>query len=50
MKLKPLRTALAVRPFNHEGKVIGVNFAMVREFGGANFAIPLAYGKSLLKP
>jgi DNA-binding response OmpR family regulator/S1-C subfamily serine protease len=36
--------------FNNEGKVIGINFAMVREFGGSNFAIPVAYGQSLLKP
>ena len=36
--------------FNKEGKVIGINFAMVREFGGSNFAIPVGYGKSLLKP
>jgi S1-C subfamily serine protease/CheY-like chemotaxis protein len=36
--------------FNSEGKVIGINFAMVRDFGGANFAIPIAYGKSLLRP
>ena len=36
--------------FNNEGKVIGINFAMVREFGGSNFAIPAAYGKSLLNP
>jgi len=36
--------------FNNDGKVIGINFAMVREFGGSNFAIPVAYGKSLLKP
>jgi serine protease Do len=36
--------------FNNEGKVIGINFAMVREFGGSNFAIPVEYGKSLLKP
>jgi len=36
--------------FNNEGKVIGINFAMVREFGGSNFAIPVRYGKSLLKP
>jgi DNA-binding response OmpR family regulator len=36
--------------FNNEGKVIGVNFAMVREFGGSNFAIPVGYGRSLLKP
>lgn len=35
---------------NDEGKVIGINFAMVREFGGSNFAIPVGYGKSLLKP
>ena len=36
--------------FNDEGKVIGINFAMVREFGGSNFAIPVGYGKSLLRP
>lgn len=36
--------------FNNEGKVIGINFAVVREFGGSNFAIPVSYGKSLLKP
>ena len=35
--------------FNNEGKVIGINFAMVREFGGSNFAIPVGYGRSLLK-
>jgi len=36
--------------FNNEGKVIGINFAMVREFGGSNFAIPVGYGNTLLKP
>jgi serine protease Do len=36
--------------FNSEGKVIGINFAIVRDFGGSNFAIPIAYGESLLKP
>jgi S1-C subfamily serine protease len=36
--------------FNTDGKVIGINFAMVREFGGSNFAIPVGYGKFLLKP
>ena len=36
--------------FNSEGKVIGINFAMVRDFGGSNFAIPITYGESLLKP
>lgn len=36
--------------FNSEGKVIGISFAMVRDFGGSNFAIPIVYGESLLKP
>jgi DNA-binding response OmpR family regulator/S1-C subfamily serine protease len=36
--------------FNNEGKVIGINFAVVREFGGSNFAIPVGFGKPLLKP
>jgi DNA-binding response OmpR family regulator len=36
--------------FNNDGRVIGINFAMVREFGGSNFAIPVAYGQSLLRP
>ena len=36
--------------FNSEGRVIGINFAMVRDFGGSNFAIPIAFGRSLLKP
>ena len=36
--------------FNNEGKVIGINFAMVREFGGSNFAIPVGYGRALLRP
>jgi hypothetical protein len=34
--------------FDDEGKVIGINFAMAREFGGSNFAIPVGYGTSLL--
>jgi serine protease Do len=36
--------------FNADGKVIGINFAMVRDFGGSNFAIPISYAKSLLQP
>jgi DNA-binding response OmpR family regulator len=36
--------------FNNEGKAIGVNFAALRAFGGSNFAIPVRYGKALLKP
>jgi S1-C subfamily serine protease/CheY-like chemotaxis protein len=36
--------------FNDRGEVIGINFAMVRDFGGSNFAIPIRFGESLLKP
>ena len=36
--------------FNDQGQVIGINFAMVRNFGGSNFAIPARFGESLLKP
>jgi S1-C subfamily serine protease/CheY-like chemotaxis protein len=36
--------------FNNEGKVIGINFAILRQFGGSNLAIPVGFGKSLLKP
>jgi len=36
--------------FNDQGQVIGINFAMVRDFGGSNFAIPVRFAKSLLKP
>ena len=35
--------------FNNEGRVIGINFAALRAFGGSNFAIPVRYGKALLK-
>jgi DNA-binding response OmpR family regulator len=34
--------------FNAEGKVIAVNVAMLRDFGGSNFAIPVRYAKPLL--
>ena len=36
--------------FNDQGEVIGINFAMVRDFGGSNFAIPVRFGEALLKP
>ena len=36
--------------FNDQGEVIGINFAMVRDFGGSNFAIPVRFGESLLNP
>ncbi|HWC18774.1 MAG TPA: trypsin-like peptidase domain-containing protein, partial [Terriglobales bacterium] len=34
--------------FNAGGKVIAVNVAMLRDFGGSNFAIPVRYAKPLL--
>jgi S1-C subfamily serine protease len=35
--------------FNVQGKVIAVNFAVVRGFGGSNFGIPVRYAAQLLK-
>ena len=35
--------------FNAAGKVIAVNVAMLRDFGGSNFAIPVRYAKPLLR-
>ena len=35
--------------FNDQGKVIGINFAILRQFGGSNFAIPIDFGRSLLQ-
>ena len=35
--------------FNSQGEVIGINFAMVRDFGGSNFAIPVRFAQALLK-
>lgn len=34
--------------FNDQGRVIGINFAILRHFGGSNFAIPVEFGKTLL--
>jgi serine protease Do len=34
--------------FNAAGKVIAVNVAMLRDFGGSNFAIPVRFAKPLL--
>ena len=36
--------------FNDQGQVIGINFAILRDFGGSNFAVPVRYGRTLLKP
>lgn len=35
--------------FNAQGKVIGVNYAVVRGFGGSNFGIPIRYAEPLLR-
>ena len=35
--------------FNRNGKVIGVNFAILNGFGGSNLAVPAKYAKELLK-
>lgn len=35
--------------FNRNGKVVGVNFAILRDFGGSNLAVPAKYAKELLK-
>jgi S1-C subfamily serine protease len=35
--------------FNRSGKVIGVNFAILKGFGGSNLAVPVRYATELLK-
>lgn len=35
--------------FNKDGKVIGINFAVFRGFGGSNLAVPARYAAELLK-
>jgi DNA-binding response OmpR family regulator/S1-C subfamily serine protease len=35
--------------FNRQGKVIGVTYAVLRGFGGANFGIPIKFTKPLLE-
>jgi S1-C subfamily serine protease/DNA-binding response OmpR family regulator len=35
--------------FNRDGKVIGVNFAILKGFGGSNLAVPVRYATQLLK-
>ena len=35
--------------FNRDGKVIGVNTAILKDFGGSNMAIPARYADELLK-
>ena len=35
--------------FNRDGKVIGVNFAILKGFGGSNLAVPARYATDLLK-
>ena len=35
--------------FNEDGKVIGVNYAILKGFGGSNFGIPIRFAEPLLK-
>ena len=35
--------------FNRDGKVIGVNFAILNDFGGSNLAVPVRYADELLR-
>jgi len=35
--------------FNRDGKVIGVNFAILNDFGGSNLAVPVRYADDLVK-
>ena len=35
--------------FNRNGKVIGINFAVLTGFGGSNLAVPARYASDLLK-
>jgi S1-C subfamily serine protease/DNA-binding response OmpR family regulator len=35
--------------FNRNGKVIGINFAILKGFGGSNLAVPARYASELLK-
>jgi S1-C subfamily serine protease len=35
--------------FNRNGKVIGVNFAILSDFGGSNLAVPIRYAGELVK-
>jgi S1-C subfamily serine protease len=35
---------------NRDGEVIGVTFAVVKDFGGSNFGVPIRYAQPLLKP
>ncbi len=34
--------------FNQQGKIIGINYAAVRDFGGSNFGIPARYAQAFL--
>jgi len=34
--------------FGHDGTVVGVNFAVTRDFGGSNFGVPIHFARPLL--
>jgi serine protease Do len=33
---------------NRDGQVIGVTFAVVRDFGGSNFGVPIRFAEAML--
>jgi len=36
--------------FDHRGKVIGITYAILKDFGGSNFGIPIRFSEPLLAP
>jgi len=36
--------------FGSDGEVIAVNYAVLRDFTGANFGVPIVFGIDLIKP
>ena len=34
--------------FGPDGRVVGVNFAVTRDFGGSNFGVPIRFAQELL--
>jgi hypothetical protein len=48
-KSKPFGDKLTAMHANRGGKVIGVNFATLSDFGGSNLAVPVRYADELVK-
>jgi S1-C subfamily serine protease len=45
----PIQASPSGPLFNRDGKVIGVNFAILSDFGGSNLAVPVRYADDLVK-